>query len=317
MWVAHPSGSLLTDETPLSRDNDRGHVHAVPVFRWGGTCAGLVVRARPADRDVALAYAGEAASELSAVLERERLLRRGAAHERALVEASERRLVRIGLDIHDGPLQVLATLVGDTRILRDRLAAELDGDARRRLMLAWLDDYALRLREVDEELRELALSLESQRLRHADFAAALRDEVSAFAARSGIEVDLDIAGGFANLTPSQRFAIVAVVREALANAREHGQASRARLRVSATSAAIRATVADDGRGFDVERALVAAAARGRLGLVGMSERVRLLGGRLAVESRPGGPTTITVTVPRWAPAKTAARAEAAAAVGSQ
>lgn len=300
-----------------SRDNDRGHVHAVPVFRWGGTCAGLVVRARPADRDVALAYAGEAASELSAVLERERLLRRGAAHERALVEASERRLVRIGLDIHDGPLQVLATLVGDTRILRDRLAAELDGDARRRLMLAWLDDYALRLREVDEELRELALSLESQRLRHADFAAALRDEVSAFAARSGIEVDLDIAGGFANLTPSQRFAIVAVVREALANAREHGQASRARLRVSATSAAIRATVADDGRGFDVERALVAAAARGRLGLVGMSERVRLLGGRLAVESRPGGPTTITVTVPRWAPAKTAARAEAAAAVGSQ
>jgi signal transduction histidine kinase len=300
-----------------SRDNERGHVHAVPVFRWGGTYAGLVLRARPADREVALAYAGEAASELTAVLERERLLRRGAAHERALVESSERRLVRIGLDIHDGPLQVLATLVGDTRILRDRLTVDLGGDANRRLLLAWLDDYALRLREVDEELRELALSLESQRLRHADFAVALRHEVSAFAARSGIEVDIDIGGSFTDLTASQRFAIAAVVREALANVREHGRASHARLRVRATTASIRATVADDGRGFDVERALVVAASRGRLGLVGMSERVRLLGGKLAVDSRPGGPTAITVTLPRWAPATAAARGKAHAAAVSR
>jgi signal transduction histidine kinase len=295
-----------------SRDNDRGHVHAVPVFRWGGTYAGLVLRARPADREVALAYAAEAASELTAILERQRLLLRGASHERALVEASERRLVRIGLDIHDGPLQVLATLVGDTCILRDRLADDLGGDANRPLLLAWLDDYALRLREVDEDLRELALSLESQRLRQADFAVALRDEVSAFAARSGIEVDIDVRGSFSDLTASQRFAIAAVVREALANGREHGSASHVRLRARATAACIRATVVDDGRGFDVERALVAAAARGRLGLVGMSERVRLLGGHLAVDSRPGGPTAITVTLPRWEPVNGTIEARAVA-----
>jgi signal transduction histidine kinase len=287
------------------RENHRGHVHAVPVFRWGATYAGLVLRARPANREAALAYAGEAASELTSVLERERLLRRGASHERALVEASERRLVRIGLDIHDGPLQVLATLVGDTRILRDRLAADPVGDADLGLLLAWLDDYALRLREVDEDLRELALSLESQRLRQSDFAVALRDEASAFAGRGGIAVDIDVTGNFVNLTASQRFALAAVVREALANVREHSRASHARLRVSATAACIRATVVDDGRGFDVERALVAAAARGRLGLVGMSERVRLLGGHLAIDSRPGGPTAITVALPRWKPVKEA------------
>jgi signal transduction histidine kinase len=292
-----------------SRDNDRGHVHAVPVFRWGATYAGLVLRARPANREAALAFAGEAASELTAVLERERLRRRGAAHERALVEASERRLVRIGLDIHDGPLQVLATLIGDTCILRDRLAGA-GGDTNSRLLLAWLDDYALRLREVDEDLRELALSLESQRLRKTDFDVVIRDEAAAFAARTGIVVDIDVTGSFANLTASQRFAIAAVVREALANVREHGKASRARLRVCATTACIRASVTDDGRGFDVERALVAAAARGRLGLVGMSERVRLLGGHLAVDSRPGGPTKITMTLPRWESAKEPVRATA-------
>jgi signal transduction histidine kinase len=298
------------------RDPGRGHVHAAPVVRWGATYAALVYRARPAARDTALAYAAEAASHLTAALERERLLRRAGAHERALVEASERRLVRIGLDIHDGPLQVLATLVGDTHLLRDRLASEGDGGDLR-FLLAWLDDYALRLHEVDEALRELALSLESHRLRGGDLAVALRDEASAFAGRSGIEIDVDVSGSFDNLTPSQRFALVAVVREALGNVREHSSASRAGLRVRATAACIRASVVDDGRGFDVERALVAAAARGRLGLVGMSERIRLLGGHLAVDSRPGGPTAITMTLPRWEPAKETMAPVAAAALAGR
>lgn len=297
----------------LGRNPGRGHVHGVPVLRWGATYAALVFRARPAARDAALAYAREAASHLTAVVERERLLRRAGAHERALVEASERRLVRLGLDIHDGPLQVLATLLGDTYVLRDRLESGRGPGGHVRFLRAWLDDYALRLREVDESLRELALSLESQRLRGGDLGVALRDEASAFAARSGIDVEIDVSGNFDRLTPSQRFALAAVAREALANVREHSSASRATLRVRATAACIRASIVDDGRGFDVELALVAAAERGRLGLVGMSERVRLLGGQLAVDSRPGGPTAITVTLPRWEALSEAAVAPAAAA----
>ena len=296
-----------------SRNPGRGHVHGVPVLRWGATYAALVFRARPAAREAALAYAREAASHLTTVVDRERLLRRAGAHERTLVEASERRLVRIGLDIHDGPLQVLATLVGDTHVLRDRLESGRDLGGDLRFLRAWLDDYALRLREVDEALRELALSLESRRLRAGDLAVALRDEASTFAARSGIDVEIDVSGSFDKLTPSQRFALAGVVREGLANVREHSSAARATLRVRATAACIRASIVDDGRGFDVERALVAAAERGRLGLVGMSERVRLLGGHLAVDSRPGGPTAITVTLPRWEAVSEAAVAPAAAA----
>ena len=64
-------------------------------------------------------------------------------------------------------------------------------------------------------------------------------------------------------------------------------------------------------GFDVERTLVRAAHRGRLGLVGMAERVRLLGGRLAVDSRPGGPTTVSATIPRWEPIAAGDRVAAA------
>ena len=60
--------------------------------------------------------------------------------------------------------------------------------------------------------------------------------------------------------------------------------------------------ADNGRGFDVERTFVRAARGGRFGLVGMSERARLLGGRFDVRSSPGGPTTISLVLPAWRPA---------------
>jgi signal transduction histidine kinase len=71
--------------------------------------------------------------------------------------------------------------------------------------------------------------------------------------------------------------------------------------IRATEANVDATITDNGRGFDVERTLAQAARRGRLGLVGVFERIRLLGGTCDVRSRPGGPTTISVALPRWYP----------------
>ena len=62
-----------------------------------------------------------------------------------------------------------------------------------------------------------------------------------------------------------------------------------------------AQIVDDGRGFEVAKTLIRAAKRGRLGLVGMGERVRLLGGSFDVDSRPGGPTSISLVLPRWQP----------------
>jgi signal transduction histidine kinase len=64
---------------------------------------------------------------------------------------------------------------------------------------------------------------------------------------------------------------------------------------------VRAEVTDNGRGFDVERTVIRAARNGRLGLIGMSERARLLGGTLELRSRVGGPTVVAVTLPAWRP----------------
>jgi two-component system sensor histidine kinase DegS len=71
--------------------------------------------------------------------------------------------------------------------------------------------------------------------------------------------------------------------------------------VTAGRAGLSAEVYDEGSGFDVEDRLVQAAKAGRLGLVGMSERIRLLGGKLEIDSKLGGPTRISARIPRWQP----------------
>jgi signal transduction histidine kinase len=67
--------------------------------------------------------------------------------------------------------------------------------------------------------------------------------------------------------------------------------------LTASAGGVQATVTDDGRGFDPETTLVEAARQGHLGLVGMHERVRMLGGTTRIDSRPGGPTVISVSLP--------------------
>ena len=103
------------------------------------------------------------------------------------------------------------------------------------------------------------------------------------------------------LSGSQQIALLNVVHEALANIREHSDATRVVVAISVSEQGIEVQISDNGRGFDVEPTLVRAVRKGHLGLVAMHERVRLLGGQCRIESRAGGPTTINVALERWAP----------------
>jgi signal transduction histidine kinase len=290
-----------------ARWSERGSIHAVPVARWGQPYGALVVRARPPERDRALVFAREAARVVAAELERTFLLERSATRERRLVAASERRLARLGFDIHDGPIQDVAALAADLRFFRTQLhqgiSAERPGD----LLVRRVDDFEARLVALDRELRELAHSLERTSALERPFSEALRNQIAAFTTRNDVTVKLDLRGDPEQLTTSQRLSILAFVREAMVNVRDHSGARAATVTVSVGRARTHAAVIDEGRGFDVERTLVQAARRGRLGLVGMSERMRMLGGRLHLESRAGGPTRIAITVPRWDPVCAPAR----------
>jgi signal transduction histidine kinase len=91
------------------------------------------------------------------------------------------------------------------------------------------------------------------------------------------------------------------IQEALANVARHSGANTATVDIRSHRGGIAATVEDDGRGFDTVRLLPAAAKRGRLGFVGITERVRMLGGCLTVQSVPGAGTRVKISLPAWSP----------------
>jgi signal transduction histidine kinase len=277
-----------------------GLVRTVPVERWQHVQAVFVFRCDEADEADALAAVAETAAALTPILEREALLARNASRERALVSSGERLLTRIGFDLHDGAIQDVAALAGDVRMLKGRVEAH-QAPVSEEILFGFLDDLQSRIAAIDRGLRDVVHSLESPAVARQPLDEAVRREIEAFRLQSEIPVELTLQGSFESLTDSQRIALVRIVQESLSNARDHSDPRSITVSIEATPAHTRLEITDDGRGFDVARTLVRAARRGRFGLVGMSERARLLGGRFDVQSKPGGPTVISVVLPAWKP----------------
>jgi signal transduction histidine kinase len=274
----------------------------LPVGRWRHPLAALVGCARPGMRDVCHSFLLQATPMLGAILERDALLAANAASERMLVESSERKLTRLGFDLHDGPIQDVAVAAQDLRALRDALERMLDDAGRRKLMHQRVDDVESQLLTVDGDLRRISNEVRAASvLLNRPFARALRDVAQAFASRTDIEPRLAIEGDMGLLSASQQIALLNIIHEALANVREHSDAKKVEIAVSANTEGVEAQIVDDGQGFDLEPTLIRAAHEGRLGLVAMHERVRLLGGQCRIDSRPGGPTVISVALERWEP----------------
>jgi signal transduction histidine kinase len=283
-----------------ARSGSRGTILGVPVQRWETPWASLVARARVESHETVGIYLEEAAAAMSPVVERELVLERSATRERSLVSASERRLGRLAFDLHDGALQHIAAFGADLFLVRRQLTELLPAESEA-LGNARINDLEARIWELDRVLRELAHSLEPGSLVRRPLPRVIADEVAAFTERTGIQVQQRIQGDFTGMTVSQKIALVRVVQEALTNIREHANAAQVRIMIAARTGRVDARVEDDGVGFHVARTLLDGAQRGRLGLVGSSERIRLLGGRFDIRSRPGGPTTVSLSLPRWRP----------------
>ncbi len=272
---------------------------SAPLYRFQQLVGVIVGRAAVADRAQASAFLATGARALEPILEREFLLERSHQREHALVAAAERRLNRLAFDLHDGPMQDVLALAGEVRALQRDLDPFILESHRE---LAWgrFDDALGRLTELDLALRETAHSLETSSIASRPLGEIIHRTAEAFAARTGIDAHVDVRGDADALTGSQRIVIFRAIQEALSNVREHSGASSVDVVVRTRRSVTEVSVTDDGQGFEVARGLARAAQQGRLGVVGIGERVRLLGGTLDIESRPGGPTTLRFTLPRWA-----------------
>jgi signal transduction histidine kinase len=225
-------------------------------------------------------------------------LRAGADRPGATLDAAQRRLRRLALDLHDGPTQDVAALAADAGLLRAALAGDPTPEELRAAR-SLADELRERLVALAGDLRDLAAVLEPRSMLSEPLGAVLERRARAFSLRTGIEASVDVDEELGVMTASQQIALVRVAQEALANAGEHAGATSVSVEVRATARGVSLRVEDDGVGFDVEAASRRAAAEGRLGLAGMAERLRFLGGTLAIDSRPGGPTRVCATIPHW------------------
>jgi signal transduction histidine kinase len=277
-----------------------GPIFAVPVVRWEQRAAALVIRAASPARADARAAAEDAAATLSHLLERAALLERNATNDQSSAARAERRLARLTFDMHDGPLQDVVALLSDVRLYRRQLMQTLSGAPNAGILIGRIDDFEARLIAIDDELRKLAQSFESPSLLERPYEEVLEAELQ-LTRNVGIRTECDLRIDPETMTASQRIATLRIVQEALANVRDHSGATSAKVSVIDETTHFAVAVSDDGCGFAVEETLVSAGRRGRLGLVGMAERVRMLGGTFDIQSAPYRGTVIAVALPHWQP----------------
>src|SRR4029077_4118016 len=143
--------------------------------------------------------------------------------------------------------------------------------------------------KIGREVHHLALELRPTALDDLGLHAALANYAEGWSERSGVEIDFQTAGLDGVRLPSPvETALYRVVQEALTNVLKHATARRVSVVLQRSAAQVLALVEDDGQGFDLESP---PAAGHRLGMLGMRERVALVGGSLTVESAPGRGTT--------------------------
>jgi signal transduction histidine kinase len=323
LWAVRPDGEIRHIAHAGSFDDDRTETRHLAKSLLGATTkrerarglAGIPIelRGRPA---AALIARGKAAASIArrpildfggpmiaAMLERGELFARGDRSNETVIASAERRLARLRFDLHDGPQQDVVLLAEDLHLLHSQLERVMDGHPDKARLLGRLDDLQARLVAIDGDLRRISAFVESPFLQEESVPEALAKLADDFAARSAIEPEVRVEGDFTSLTDSQQITLLGLIRESLSNVREHSEAEHVTVVVSAGPDGVEATITDDGRGFDPETTLVDAARGGHLGLVGMHERVHMLGGSTQIDSRPGGPTVISVKLPPFGAAE--------------
>ena len=207
---------------------------------------------------------------------------------RQLVNAQEGERARIARELHDETGQKLTALAMGLAAVEGSLAGE---PARSAGLVHNLRDVA---DQAITELRNIMADLRPAQLDDLGLLPALRWYIGQYGARHPeLAVTLN-AGRMPRRLPAQYETVLfRAVQEALNNIARHAQASRVSVGLNQEDDRVRLVIADDGVGFDVSAPPKHERSSG-LGLVGMRERVSLVGGKFAIESEPGHGTCITI-----------------------
>jgi PAS domain S-box-containing protein len=209
---------------------------------------------------------------------------------RQVLQAQEEERRRVSRELHDVIAQTLTGI--NIRLANFKKAAGLGNKH--------FERQFARMHQMVEEsvavVQRFARDLRPAVLDDLGLIAALHSHLQNFTNRTGVRTQLTASATVERLDAHRRTVLFRVAQEALTNVARHARASRVEVTLQKGPRHVRMTIVDDGRSFSVERALHVGG-RKRLGLLGMRERLEMMGGQFGIESTPGKGTTLTADIP--------------------
>ncbi|MBF0528985.1 MAG: hypothetical protein HQK55_06905, partial [Deltaproteobacteria bacterium] len=205
-----------------------------------------------------------------------------------LIRTQEEERQRIALDLHDEMGQVVSALkIGLQHLIEHQ---QMDSGARNSEIRKLIGLS----QKIMDRVRALAHNLRPAILDNFGLAAAIEDLCESVASSGGPKIEHRLAAvDESGLSPEIKTTLFRFVQEGLTNAARYSHSAEVEVGLSLADQRLRIWVKDQGHGFDVEQTLGLALSEKKLGLIGMMERLDLIGGRLTIDSSPQGTTLMT------------------------
>jgi len=301
------AGEAMATVQPVVISDYQNYVNAVPAFRDVGLVSVVAVPIVSGNRPFGTLAVGSlhemkrfsetevstlagVGREAGIAIDNARLYQNMRYYARQITRAQEDERKRIAREAHDETAQILVAL--SRRLDALMVSPELPSSA--------FKDRLESVRELTtdalQSVRRFSQDLRPPVLDDLGFVAAVRG-LTKNLEETGVEVRVQVSGRPYRLSAEEELVLFRIAQESLNNVRRHAHASEARVMVSFGKKNVQVSIEDDGDGFDARDGFVDLVASGKLGLVGMHERARILGGTLRIDSEPGRGTRVLVDAP--------------------
>lgn len=206
------------------------------------------------------------------------------------VQEDERR--RVAREIHDGPAQDLANVV-----LKAEICEKMFVQGRGKETMVELAELKDMIKESLNDVRRIIYNLRPMTLDDLGLIPTVKKFIDEFKSQTGIRAELTVLGKQKRLDQSVEVALFRTIQEALNNCKKHAEATRVSVKIEFLSNAINVVIDDNGKGFEPQIVRTKMIQNDHFGLLGMEERIVLLGGTWNLQSAPGQGTRIIARIP--------------------
>lgn len=206
-----------------------------------------------------------------------------------IFKAHEDERQRLAQELHDGVTQELLVVANRTQLLVNDDGTKNTMDVKKQAI--WIRDAVLK---ISEDIRRQSVDLRPDILDNMGLIPSLRWLVDRLNEDSGILAGVVLHGEERKLDSETEVNIFRIVQESLNNIRRHSKATEATVNLQITPTFLEITIRDNGKGFPLNKTIQNLTSQGKLGLIGIQQRVKFIGGSIDIDSKTGKGTTLSL-----------------------